>query len=113
MGYCKHKEHRASSSKRLYSEALVVGAALVPVWFAVSKATEAARFEFAAKSALDVFVAGFLFHLIAEETGVNDWYLTNSHAAQKVLSYSIGLPDERTKHHTMDWASIGAVVNRY
>ena len=85
-GKCSHKN---SDKTQLYGEALVVGAALVPVWLAISMATTAMRLDFAGKPALDVFVSGFLFHLVAEETGVNTWFLTNSHASKKQFTDTI------------------------
>ena len=55
------------------------------MWFLTSKATEAVKIGGTAKPLIDVAVAGFLFHLAAEESGLNAWYLTHSYAAQKVL----------------------------
>jgi hypothetical protein len=67
----------------LYKEASVVGAALLPVWFAVRSATAATKVGGPYKEFLDVALAGFLFHILAEESGVNQWYLSNSHASMK------------------------------
>lgn len=81
--------------KLLYKEATVVGVALVPMWYAVRQFTIATMIlntspEY--KAMLDVAIAGFLFHLTAEETGVNNYYLTNSYAYQK--SFSSKFKDE-------------------
>jgi len=78
-----------SNMCHLYGEALVVGATLIPVWAAVTRATTVTRINFGSKAMLDIFMAGFLYHLLAEELGVNEWYLTNGHAARKVLGHSI------------------------
>ncbi len=109
-GECRHKH---SNKKNLYGEALVVGAALVPVFFAVSRATQAAKIDFVGKEAFDVFLSGFLFHLVAEEFGINEWYLTNSHAAKKLYSSTIDVDRyDAPLHPTMDWNSLGALSRR-
>ena len=73
---------------KLYKEAAFVGIALIPMWFAVSKFTTAVKWFSADtqwKSATDVLISGALFHLVAEETGLNAYYLTNSFAAEKAF----------------------------
>ena len=86
--------------------------ALVPVWLAISTATTVMRLEFSGKTALDVFLSGFLFHIVAEETGVNTWFLTNSHASKKQFADTIGgeIHNAVDAISTMDWKHIGAVV---
>lgn len=98
---CGHEEHRSKDVSSLYGEALVVGLSLVPVWFAVRSVTTLARIDLQSKAAIDVAIAGFLFHMIAEETGVNKWYLTNSHAARNVLSQTVD--NDSVVHVDMDW----------
>jgi hypothetical protein len=74
---------------QLYKEATFVGIALVPMWYAVTKFTLATRVlnnNPQAKAMLDVLIAGILFHLTAEESGLNTWYLTNSYAFQHSFS---------------------------
>jgi len=83
---CDHPSHEHTlRPSRLYLEALSVGALLVPMWWAVGKATAAMQFVGDAKPYFDVAIAGFLFYLAAEESGLNEWYLTHSFAAEKVL----------------------------
>jgi len=83
---CDHPEHEHTlRPSRLYLEALSVGALLVPMWWAVGKTTTALKLTGSTKPYIDVAVSGFLFHLAAEESGLNAWYLTNSFAAAKVL----------------------------
>ena len=98
---CSHKEHREDGRQQLYGEALVVGATLVPVWVAVSRATTLSRIQFESKGILDVMLAGFLYHLIAEELGVNTWFLTHSHAAKNVLRTAID--GHSVVHDDLDW----------
>ena len=97
---CSHGEHKRVDRSQLYGEALVVGATLVPVWAAVTQATTAAQINFQSKPVIDVFLTGFLYHMLAEELGVNKWYLTNSHAAANV---SASLVDDSVIHVDMDW----------
>ena len=72
--------------EQLALEAMVVGVGLVPMWWLVTKATTAMRFGGGSKAFLDVALAGALFHLAAEESGLNTWYLAHSHAAQKAFA---------------------------
>ncbi len=60
---------------QLLVEATVVGIGLVVVFVVVRM--------FVKNLYLALFVSGALFHLIAEFTGVNAWYLKNSVAAKK------------------------------
>ena len=70
---------------RLLLEAFVVGAGLVPV-YAITHAFTGAVFPRMSAMTQDyfsVFLAGGMFHLLCEETGVNDWYLDNGVAMMK------------------------------
>ena len=69
----------------MYKEAFAVGAAFIPMLFLVSKATTAFKISGEVKPYVDGAITGFLFHIAAEETGLNGWYLTESYAANKVL----------------------------
>ena len=103
---CRHKEHKSADAGSLYGEAIVVGLSLVPVWFAVQSVTTLARIDLQGKAAIDVAIAGFLFHMLAEETGVNQWYLMNSHAARNVLSQTVD--NDSVLHLDMAWVrSVG------
>ena len=93
---CQHEEHKRVDRTQLYGEALVVGATLVPVWAAVTQATTAAH----SKQVIDVFLTGILYHLLAEELGVNTWFLTHSHAASNA---SASLVDDSIIRFDMDW----------
>jgi NADH:ubiquinone oxidoreductase subunit 4 (subunit M) len=81
---------------QLYKEAAFVGIALVPMWYLVAQFTTATMVYAASpqmKTMVDVALAGALFHLAAEESGLNHYYLTNSHAYQQ--SFSREYKDER------------------
>ncbi len=60
---------------QLLVEATVVGIGLVAVYLFVKMAKLG--------EIVTLFLAGALFHLLAEFTGVNAWYLKNSVAAKK------------------------------
>lgn len=88
---------------KLYTEAAAVGLALVPLYYVVRRATTAFRldsFAGSSKETVDLFICGALFHLLAEETGLNEWYLTNSHAAQKIMDTVV---NDGSVHGSMDW----------
>jgi hypothetical protein len=70
---------------RLLTEAFVVGAGLVPV-YAITHAFTGGLFPRMSPMTQDyfsVFLAGSLFHLLCEHTGVNDWYIDNGVAVLK------------------------------
>ena len=66
----------------LYKEAIFVGATLVPVWYVVAAATTFMNIQPSFKNAMDVALTGVVYHLTAEGTGLNAYYLKNSYAAQ-------------------------------
>lgn len=72
-------------SEELLKEALAVSASLVPVYWLTSKALKRLTQNWSPESAvlLNVAVSAGLFHIISEETGVNNWFLTNSVASKK------------------------------
>jgi hypothetical protein len=92
------------SHDKLYKEAAFVGIALVPMWYVVAQFTTAVRWfpnsEY--KQGFDVMLAGALFHLAAEESGLNTFYLTNSYAYDN--SFAAQYKDERLPLDTVvDW----------
>jgi hypothetical protein len=71
----------------LVQEAIIVGALLVPVYSVVRELTVELDFESErTKEFLAVFASGALFHLLAEATGVNEYYLHHSHAYQTFVA---------------------------
>lgn len=74
-------------NRKLLTEAFFVGAFLVPVFaFTHSVVTIAfPRMKDTTQDYLSVFISGGLFHLVAEGSGVNDWYLDNGVAVLKRL----------------------------
>ncbi len=88
---------------KLYKEAAFVGIALVPMWYAVAQFTTAVKWfpGNTFKHGFDVFLAGALFHLAAEESGLNTFYLTNSHAYDQ--SFKAQYKDELPLDNALDW----------
>ena len=72
------------SRQQLALEAAVVGVGLIPMWMLVRRATTAMNI-YGGKEIIDIALAGAAFHLLAEESGLNTWYLTNGYAAQKAF----------------------------
>ena len=92
------------NNDKLYKEAAFVGIALVPMWFAVAQFTTAVKWfpNNSYKQGFDVLLAGALFHLAAEESGLNTYYLTNSHAYDN--SFAAQFKDEQLPlDAVVDW----------
>ena len=74
-----------SHTEDLIKEAVAVGATLVPVFWLTTKASKGLVQNWASENQLlfNVFVSAGLYHIICEETGINNWFLTNSVSAKK------------------------------
>jgi hypothetical protein len=81
----------------LAKEATEVGVLLVPVYAIVREALNGLRFKNERnKEYISVFIGGALFHILAEATGVNEWYLTNSRANKQSIERRLN--GERVPH---------------
>jgi hypothetical protein len=81
------------TNSMLLTEAFVVGAGLVPVYALTHTITGTLfpRMSAMTQDYFSVFLAGGLFHLLCEHTGINDWYLDNGVAVLKRgQSYTLG-----------------------
>lgn len=70
--------------KQLAIEAISVGALLIPIIFLVSKLVKMTPIQARFRPGVTIFLAGAFFHLFAEFSGINKWYLENS--AAKMLA---------------------------
>jgi len=90
MPRCHHKEHNhkiKDGRRKLLVEALTVGVSLVPLYWIISKiTTNITTAPPESKALLDAALTGFAFHLTAEASGLNAWYLTHGYAAEKQIS---------------------------
>ena len=68
---------------RTVQEAVVVGAALLPIYSVVHEVVDARKKN---RELLAVFLSGVVFHLVAEATGLNEWYIHHGAATDKWLS---------------------------
>ena len=68
----------ASYVEQLAIEAVTVGALFVPWTYIVSGIITQMPLSSTIKMPISLFVAGAGFHLVAEASGLNDYYLTNS-----------------------------------
>jgi hypothetical protein len=66
-------------------EAVAVGVSLVPVYMLTARLLDnwSKNWNPENRVLANVAIAGGLFHIICEETGVNNWFLTNSVASRK------------------------------
>jgi hypothetical protein len=97
----------------LIQEALIVGALLVPLYSVVRDLSSELDIENErTKELLAVFTSGALFHLLAEATGVNEYYLHHSYAYNTFVAREDKLkngyrlrrsPDDRVCPHAV-WA---------
>jgi len=72
---------------QLAHEAVTIGAVLTPVYAVVRELVEELNFENErSKDYISVFVAGALFHILAEAAGANEWYIKHSHVVRKWMS---------------------------
>ena len=95
---------------QLYKEAAFVGISLVPMWFIVTQFTLATKVLTGApqlKAMLDVVIAGSLYHLTAEESGLNHYYLTHSYAYQKSFSREFKKDEHCAIDIRLDWGGAG------
>lgn len=66
--------------EKLVNEAVSVGALMVPWFYLVSGLTTTLGLR-QNKDVIDLFLSGATFHLAAEFSGANAWYLNNSAAS--------------------------------
>lgn len=81
-------EFRMRYYTQLATEAAVVGGLFVPwtlMWGAIIRGAPGARTAPALVGPLSAFMAGASFHLVAEATGLNAYYLHNSAAHMRDL----------------------------
>jgi hypothetical protein len=70
--------------KESLKEAVTIGAFITPLFAVVRELVDEVNFtNERSKDYISVFVAGAMFHIIAEASGVNEWYLNNSAAYRK------------------------------
>ena len=67
----------------LAKEAVSVGALSVPIWFFSKTLVRSLGIAENQREVLTAFVSGVAFHLLAEYSGANAWYVENGHAAHR------------------------------
>ena len=74
-----------SHTEDLIKEALAIGATITPVFWLTTKASKNLVKNWTSENQIlfNVFISAGIYHIICEETGVNNWFLTNSVSAKK------------------------------
>lgn len=75
--------------EQVYQEAVFVGLTMLPIWLLVQQSTTLFRIGWRHKDKLDVVLAAASYHLIAEATGLNEFYAKNGAAVKKLLASSL------------------------
>jgi hypothetical protein len=75
-----------NETEKLIEEALAVGVSLVPVMYVTRQFVDKmfSSWSEQSRSLVTIALGGGVFHIISEETGINNWFLNNSVAARKV-----------------------------
>ena len=71
-------------SEELLLEAFTVGITLVPVWALVTQFT-VPFVSSSMKQTTDIALTGIAYHLLCEQLGINEWYLSNGFASRKLI----------------------------
>jgi len=86
---------------QVYAEALFVGLASLPTYYLTRAFVSAIAPQLSEQSVeyVSVFLSGGLFHLICEETGINEWYIDNGavvlkRQAKEQMAQEAGLTDD-------------------
>ena len=99
----KHQEHEAYE-EQVMQEAMFVGVSFLPVWFLIQSATSFVNIRWQHKDKLDVALSGFVYHLIAENVGINEFYARHGGAVKKLLSNTLeGVSDGSVVVSDISW----------
>jgi hypothetical protein len=107
-------------STQLLTEAVVVGTALMPVYFFTHSFVTALfpRTSDEVQDYLSLFISGSMFHLLCEVGGVNDWYLDNGVATLKRLEKEEIYEEENMNDPSLcdgrcGWETMGGLCSHY
>jgi hypothetical protein len=96
----KHEQYET----QVYQEAIFVGITFLPVWMLVQRFTAFTNINSIHKDKLDIFLAGSAYHLIAEGSGLNAFYLQHGAAVKKIFSQSLeGVADGSVVVSDIEW----------
>lgn len=85
MDFVKNDEYEAL----VYKEAVFVGATFLPMWWIVKRSTAFFNITPDKKEALDIFLAGAVYHIVAESIGLNEYYTKHGASVKKMLLENI------------------------
>lgn len=104
---------------QVYAEALFVGLAILPTYFIARSCVKALMPNLSESSSeyVSIFLSGSVFHLVCEETGLNEWYVDNGavvlqrHAKQKI-EWEATVSDDLCDG-LCGWSSMGGLCSHY
>jgi hypothetical protein len=83
---------------KLFEEAIIVGALNVPLWFLCREVAKNLKVPESKVDFAATFLSGVAFHLLAERTGMNAWYVKHGHAAMKDRAFIKSYVDGKGKN---------------
>jgi hypothetical protein len=100
----------------LFTEAVVVGLALLPTYFFTRAVVDAVlpRWSDTSQEYVAVFLSGGVFHVLCEETGINDWYLDNGVAVMKRLeTHKVETLTDDVCDGSCGWSATAGMCSHY
>jgi hypothetical protein len=85
----EQKLNQEQYEMQVYQEAVFVGLTFLPVWMLIQRFTAFTNINSLHKDKLDIFLAGSAYHLIAESSGLNAFYLQHGAAVKKIFSNTL------------------------